>query len=291
MKEESKLIRTQAPRSSNREHSVPLYLTSSFIFDDAEQGRAVFADEQEGIIYSRYSNPNTSEFIKKVCEMEGAEAGLAFSSGMAAVFASLAALLRSGDHVVSCRSIFGSTHQLLTQLLPRWGITSTYVDALEPESWEAAIRPETKMIFLETPSNPGLELVDLDWLGKFKEKYPHIILNVDNCFATPYLQKPIKYGVDIVSHSATKYMDGQGRVLGGVVVGRADLMKEMMFFIRHTGPAMSAFNAWLLSKSLETLPVRMDRHCSSALKVAELLESHPEVEQVRYPHLPSHPPV
>ncbi len=289
MKEQSKLIRSQIPRSSNREHSVPLYLTSSFVFDDAEQGRAVFADEQEGNIYSRYSNPNTTEFIQKVCEMEGAESGLAFASGMAAVYASFAGLLRSGDHIVSCRSVFGSTHQLLTQLLPRWGITSTYVDALKPEEWEAAIRPETKMIFLETPSNPGLELVDLEWLGTFKKKYPQIILNVDNCFATPYLQKPIKYGVDIVSHSATKYMDGQGRVLGGVVVGRADLIKEMMFFIRHTGPALSAFNAWIFSKSLETLAVRMDRHCSSALRVAELLEKHPEVEQVRYPFLPSHP--
>jgi O-succinylhomoserine sulfhydrylase len=289
MKEQSRLIRNQAKRSFNREHSVPLYLTSSFIFDDAEQGRAIFADEIEGNIYSRYSNPNTSEFISKVCDLEGAEDGLAFSSGMAAVYASFAGLLRSGDHIVSCRSIFGSTHQLLTQLLPRWGITSTYVDALHPEDWEAAIRPETKMIFLETPSNPGLELVDLEWLGKLKEKYPHIILNVDNCFATPYLQKPIKYGVDIVSHSATKYMDGQGRVLGGVVVGRADLIREMMFFIRHTGPAMSAFNAWIFSKSLETLAVRMDRHCSSALRVAEVLEKHPEVEQVRYPFLPSHP--
>ncbi|WP_423147651.1 trans-sulfuration enzyme family protein [Rubrolithibacter danxiaensis] len=289
MKEQSKLIRTQAKRSFNREHSVPLYLTSSFIFDDAEQGRAIFADEMEGNIYSRYSNPNTSEFITKVCELEGAEAGLAFSSGMAAVFASMAGLLKSGDHVVACRSIFGSTHQLLNQLFPRWGITSTYVDALKPEEWEAAIRPETKMIFLETPSNPGLELVDLEWLGGFKEKYPHIILNVDNCFATPYLQKPIQYGIDLVSHSATKYMDGQGRVLGGVVVGRKDLMKELMFFIRHTGPAMSAFNAWLLSKSLETLAIRMDRHCSSALKLAEMLEQHPEVEEVRYPFLPSHP--
>ncbi len=268
---------------------MPLYLTSSFIFDDAEQGRAIFADEKEGNIYSRYSNPNTTEFIQKVCDMEGAESGLAFASGMAAVYASFAGLLRSGDHIVSCRSVFGSTHQLLTQLLPRWGITSPYVDALKPEEWEAAIRPETKMIFLETPSNPGLELVDLEWLGKFKEKYPQIILNVDNCFATPYLQKPIKYGVDIVSHSATKYMDGQGRVLGGVVVGRADLIKEMMFFIRHTGPALSAFNAWIFSKSLETLAVRMDRHCSSALRVAELLEKHSEVEQVRYPFLPSHP--
>ena len=289
MKEESKLIRTQATRSQNREHSVPLYLTSSFIFDDAEQGRAIFADEIQGNIYSRYSNPNTSEFIDKVCELEGAEAGLAFSSGMAAVFASFAGLLKSGDHVVAFRSIFGSTHQLLTTLFPRWGITSTYVDASEPEKLEEAIQENTKMIFLETPSNPGLELVDLEWLCKIKEKYPHIIINVDNCFATPYLQKPIQYGVDIVSHSATKYMDGQGRVLGGLVAGRADLIKEIMFFIRHTGPAMSAFNAWIFSKSLETLPVRMDRHCSNALKIAEALEKSAEVEVVRYPHLPSHP--
>ena len=289
MKEESKLIRTQTPRSSNREHSTPLYLTSSFIFDDAEQGRAIFAEEQEGNIYSRYSNPNTTEFIDKVCELEGAEAGLAFASGMAGVFASFAGLLKSGDHIVAFRSIFGSTHQLLTTLFPRWGITSTYVDASKPEDLEKAIQPNTKMIFLETPSNPGLELVDLEWLCKIKEKHHQIIINVDNCFATPYLQKPIAYGVDIVSHSATKYMDGQGRVLGGVVVGRADLMKEMMFFIRHTGPAMSAFNAWLLSKSLETLPLRMDRHCANALAMAEVLEKHDEIEEVRYPHLKSHP--
>ena len=289
MKEESKLIRTQTPRSSNREHSTPLYLTSSFIFDDAEQGRAIFAEEQEGNIYSRYSNPNTTEFIDKVCELEGAEAGLAFASGMAGVFASFAGLLKSGDHIVAFRSIFGSTHQLLTTLFPRWGITSTYVDAANPEDVERAIQPNTKMIFLETPSNPGLELVDLEWLCKIKVKHPQIIINVDNCFATPYLQKPIAYGVDIVSHSATKYMDGQGRVLGGVVVGRADLIKEMMFFIRHTGPAMSAFNAWLLSKSLETLPLRMDRHCANALAIAEVLEKNDEIEVVRYPHLKSHP--
>lgn len=289
MKEESKLIRTQIPRSSNREHSTPMYLTSSFVFEDAEQGRAIFADEQEGNIYSRYSNPNTTEFIDKVCDLEGAEAGLAFASGMAGVFAAFAGLLKSGDHIVAFRSVFGSTHQLLTTLFPRWGITSTYVDAANPEALEAAILPNTKMIFLETPSNPGLELVDLEWLCKIKDKHPHIIINVDNCFATPYLQKPIQYGVDIVSHSATKYMDGQGRVLGGVVCGRADLIKEMMSFIRHTGPAMSAFNAWLLSKSLETLPLRMDRHCANALAVAEALEKSEQVEVVRYPHLKSHP--
>lgn len=289
MNEQSRLIRNQAERTQYREHSVPLYLTSSFIFDSAEQGRAIFADEEEGNVYSRYSNPNTTEFINKVCDLEGAEAGLAFSSGMAAVFASMAGLLKSGDHIIACRSVFGSTHQLLNQLFPRWGITHTYVEALKPEEWEAAIRPETRMIFLETPSNPGLELVDLEWLGTFKKKYPQIILNVDNCFATPYLQKPLQYGIDLVCHSATKYMDGQGRVLGGIVAGRADLIKELMFFIRHTGPAMSAFNAWIFSKSLETLTIRMDRHCSSALKLAEMLESNAEVEEVRYPHLPSHP--
>jgi O-succinylhomoserine sulfhydrylase len=289
MKEQSKLIRTQAQRSENREHSVPLYLTSSFIFDDAEQARATFADEIPGNIYSRYSNPNTTEFIDKVCQLEGADDGLAFASGMAAVFASFAGLLKSGDHIVSSRCLFGSTHQLFTQLLPRWGITTTYVDGTKPEQWHEAIRPETKMIFLETPSNPGLELIDLELLREFKERYPHIILNIDNCFATPYLQKPIEYGADIVIHSATKYMDGQGRVLGGVIVGRKDVIKDLHFFIRHTGPAMSAFNAWLISKSLETLGLRMDRHCSSALKVAETLEAHQEIESVKYPFLPSHP--
>jgi Cystathionine beta-lyases/cystathionine gamma-synthases len=289
MNEQTKAIREQADRSPYREHAVPLYLTSSFIFDNAEQGRAIFAEEETGNVYSRYSNPNTTEFINKVCAMEGAEAGLAFSSGMAAVFASFAALLKSGDHIVSCRAIFGSTHQLLTKLLPRWGITTTYVDAAKPEDWEKAIQPNTRMIFLETPSNPGLELVDLEWLGKFKEKYPEIILNVDNCFATPYLQKPIQYGFDLVSHSATKYMDGQGRVLGGVVVGKKALIDELMFFIRNTGPSLSPFNAWVLSKSLETLGLRMDRHCSNALRVAEALEAHAEVEAVRYPYLASHP--
>ena len=289
MNEQTKAIREQADRSQYREHAVPLYLTSSFIFDSAEQGRAIFAEEEAGNVYSRYSNPNTTELINKVCAMEGAEAGLAFSSGMAAVFASFAALLKSGDHIVACRAVFGSTHQLFTKLFPRWGITTTYVDAARPEAWEKAIQPNTRMIFLETPSNPGLELVDLEWLGKFKEKYPDIILNVDNCFATPYLQKPISYGFDLVSHSATKYLDGQGRVLGGVVVGKQELIDELMFFIRHTGPALSPFNAWVISKSLETLGIRMDRHCSNALQVAQMLEQHPEIEEVRYPFLPSHP--
>ncbi|MGX1754424.1 trans-sulfuration enzyme family protein [Sphingobacterium sp. NPDC055346] len=287
--EQSKIIREQAKRSSLREHSVPLYLTSSFIFDSAEQGRAVFADEEEAMVYSRYANPNTTEFINKVCLMEEAEAGLAFASGMGAIFATFAAFISQGDHIVSSRAIFGSTHQLFTQLFPRWGVTTTYVDAINPEEWEKAIQPNTKFIFLESPSNPGLELVDLEWLGGLKKKYPNIIFAIDNCFATPYLQKPLPYGFDLSIHSATKYMDGQGRVLGGVVVGKQELMDKMMFLIRHTGPAMSAFNAWILSKSIETLGLRMDRHCSNALALAEELEKNEEVLDVKYPFLPSHP--
>src|SRR5690606_2695142 len=288
-KEQSKIIREQAPRSATREHSVPLYLTSSFIFDSAEQGRAVFAGEEEGTIYSRYSNPNTTEFINKVCIMEGAEDGLAFSSGMAAVFASFAGFVRSGDHIVSAGAIFGSTHQLFTELFPRWGITTSYVNAVDNEAWEKAIQPNTKIIFLESPSNPGLELADLEFLGSLKKRYPEIIFIIDNCFATPYLQQPLAYGFDLSLHSATKYMDGQGRVLGGVIVGKQDLIDELMFFIRHTGPAMSAFNAWTLSKSLDTLALRMDRHCSNALALAEILEKRPEIVQVKYPFLRSHP--
>ncbi|HLS95279.1 MAG TPA: aminotransferase class I/II-fold pyridoxal phosphate-dependent enzyme [Sphingobacterium sp.] len=288
-KDQSKIIREQAPRSATREHSVPLYLTSSFIFDSAEQGRAIFAEEEEGMVYSRYANPNTTEFINKVCILEEAEAGLAFASGMAAVFASFAGFIRQGDHIVSSRAIFGSTHQLFTQLFPRWGVTHTYVDAVDNEAWEKAIQPNTKIVFLESPSNPGLELADLEFLGGLKAKYPDIIFAIDNCFATPYLQKPLTYGFDLSIHSATKYMDGQGRVLGGVIVGKQHLIDQLLFFIRHTGPAMSPFNAWVLSKSLDTLSLRMDRHCSNALALAEALEGHPEIADVKYPFLPSHP--
>ncbi|MFV0177130.1 aminotransferase class I/II-fold pyridoxal phosphate-dependent enzyme [Empedobacter falsenii] len=288
-KDQSKIIREQAPRSATREHSVPLYLTSSFIFDSAEQGRAIFAEEEEGMVYSRYANPNTTEFINRVCVLEKADAGLAFASGMAAVFASFASYIKSGDHIVSSRAIFGSTHQLITQLFPHWGVTYTYVETPNIEDWEKAIQPNTKIVFLESPSNPGLELFDLEALAKLKEKHPHIIFAIDNCFATPYLQQPLEFGFDLSIHSVTKYMDGQGRVLGGVVIGKQDLINEMMFFIRHTGPAMSAFNAWTISKSLETLPLRMDRHCENALALAEALESNPEIEAVKYPFLPSHP--
>ena len=285
---ETEAIRKQHERTDFREHSVPLYLTSSFVFDNAEHARAMFADEIPGNIYSRYSNPNTNEFIDKLCAMEGAEDGIATASGMAAMYASMISFLKSGDHVLACRSVFGSTHQILSVIFPRWGITHSYADVTEPETWESKIQPNTKMIFVETPSNPALDILDLEWLGKLARKY-NLVLNVDNCFATPYLQQPIKWGAHLVTHSATKFMDGQGRVIGGAVVGSKDLIKEIRYFTRHTGPSMSPFNAWVLSKSLETLALRMDKHCQNALQLAKELESHPQVGKVKYPFLPSHP--
>jgi len=285
---ETKAIRIQSERTQNREHSVPIYMTSSFTFEDAEQARALFADEIPGNIYTRFSNPNNSEFVQKVCELEGAEDGIATASGMSAVFTSLVGLLKSGDHILVSRSVFGSTHQILTQIFPRFGIQFTYADIAKPEEWEGLIQKNTKMIFVETPSNPSLDLIDLEWLGNLTKKYK-LILNVDNCFCTPYLQQPIKYGTDLVIHSGTKYMDGQGRVIGGVIVGKKDLIQEIRFFARHTGPSLSPMNAWILSKSLETLSIRMERHSHNALKLAEFLETEPDVEKVIYPFLPSHP--
>ena len=285
---ETNAIRTQVPRTPLREHSVPLYMTSSFVFDDAEHARALFADEIPGNIYTRFSNPNTTEFIEKMCLLEGAEDGIATASGMSAVFTSFAALLKSGDHLLVSRSVFGSTHQILTMILPKWGITHTYADIDKPEQWEALIQKNTKMIFIETPSNPALDIIDLEWIGALAKKY-HVLLNVDNCFCTPYLQQPISYGADIVIHSGTKYLDGQGRVIGGVIVGKKDLINDVRFFARHSGPSLSPFNAWILSKSLETLAVRMERHCENAMKLAQYLEKHFEIELVKYPFLVSHP--
>lgn len=285
---ETKAIRIQAKRSHNKEHSVPTYLTSSFMFDDAEHMRAMFAGEAEGNIYSRYSNPNTDELVQKVCLMEGAEAGFTTASGMSAVFNSIVPFLKSGDHVIASRAVFGSTHQILTQILPRWNITFTYVAPDDVASWENAVQANTKMLILETPSNPGLALIDLATAGVFAKKHD-LIYCVDNCFATPYLQRPIQYGADVVCHSATKWMDGQGRVLGGIIVGRADLMEQVQVFIRHSGPAMSPFNAWTISKSLETLAVRMDRHCRNAKRVAQFFDENEEIQRVLYPHHPKHP--
>jgi len=285
---ETNAIRTQIDRSGQREHSVPIYATSSFVFEDAEQARALFANEMEGNIYTRFSNPNNDEFIEKMCLLEGTEDGMAMASGMAAMFVSMAAFLNQGDHLLICRSVFGSTHQITTQLLPRWGITHTYVDITDIGSWEKEILKNTKMIFLETPSNPGLDVIDLAFVGALAKKHG-LLFNVDNCFATPYLQNPAKFGADLITHSATKFIDGQGRVIGGAVLGTKECIEKVRFFARHTGPAMSPFNSWILSKSLETLAVRMEKHCENALHLATHLEKHPEVLSVKYPFLPSHP--
>ena len=281
-------IRIQIPRTGEGEHSTPLYLTSSFTFDEAETMRAAFADENDENIYSRFTNPNVDEFIKKMCVLEGAEAGYATATGMAAVFASMFALLKQGDHLICCSSVFGSTHTMVTKFLPRYGIEATLVAANDKEAWEKAVMPNSKMVYIETPTNPQLEVIDLEWAGEFSKKH-NLIFNVDNCFATPLLQKPTDYGADLVVHSATKWIDGQGRVLGGVVVGRADLIKDIYLFSRNTGPSLSAFNAWVLSKSLETLDVRLQRHCENAIKVAQVLKQHKNVEWVKYPFLEDHP--
>ena len=285
---ETQAIRIQTERSQFSEHSTPLYLTSSFVFDDAEDMRASFSEEKEKNLYARFSNPNTTEFVDKVVAMEGAESGYAFATGMAAIFSTFGALLASGDHIVSARSVFGSTHSLFTKYLPKWNITTSYFDINKPETIEALITPRTKILYAESPTNPAIDIIDLELLGKLAKKH-NILLIIDNCFATPYLQNPIKYGADLVLHSATKLMDGQGRVLGGVAVGRAELIREIYLFSRNTGPAMSPFNAWVLSKSIETLAIRVDRHCENALKVAEFLENHESVNWVKYPFLKSHP--
>ncbi len=285
---ETKAIRGQITRSAYGEHSVPLYLTSSFVFEDAEDMRASFAEEKEKNLYSRFSNPNTSEFVAKMANLEGAEDGYAFATGMAAIFSTFAALLSAGDHIVSARSVFGSTHSLFTKYFPKWQIETSYFDTNKPETIEALIQENTKILYAETPTNPGIDILDIAYLSKVAKAH-NLLLIIDNCFATPYIQKPILHGADIVIHSATKLIDGQGRVLGGVVVGAKEIIREIYLFSRNTGPALSPFNAWVLSKSLETLAIRVERHCQNALQLAEALEAHPLVSWVKYPFLKSHP--
>ena len=285
---ETQAIRNQTERSQFSEHSTPLYLTSSFVFDDAEDMRASFAEEKEKNLYSRFSNPNTTEFVDKIVAMEGAESGYAFATGMAAIFSTFGALLNAGDHIVSCRSVFGSTHTLFTKYFPKWNIETSYFKVDEVAEIESLIQPNTKILYIETPTNPAVDILDLELLGKLAKTH-NLLFIVDNCFATPYLQQPIEYGADIVIHSATKLIDGQGRVLGGIAVGKTDLIKEIYLFSRNTGPSMSPFNAWVLSKSLETLAVRVEKHCENALKVAEFLDQQENVNLVKYPFLQSHP--
>ncbi|MFN5226659.1 MAG: trans-sulfuration enzyme family protein [Bacteroidota bacterium] len=286
---ETNAVRIQVDRTPEMEHAVPLFLTSSFCFDQAEDMRAAFADETNDNIYSRFSNPNVQELVDKICALEGAEAGYATASGMSAVFGSFMALLRQGDHLIACNAVFGSTHAVISKYLPRFGIEYTYVSATaSEEEWKAAIRPNTKMIYVESPTNPGLEILDLPMIAALAHDH-QIIFNVDNCFATPAGQQPMALGADLVIHSATKWMDGQGRVLGGVIVGKKELIHEIYLFCRSTGPALSPFNAWVLSKSLETLYVRMEKHAANALFIAQQLENHPAIATLRYPFLPSHP--
>ena len=259
------------------------------MFDDTEHGKRLFEGTEVGNVYSRYSNPTVSEFENKMAQLEGGEGALATASGMSAIFSTLATLLSSGDHVISCRSIFGSTHQILTQILPRWGISSTYVDVDKTQDWGKAVIPgKSKVLFLETPSNPALDLIDLKWAGDFARQH-NLILIVDNVFCTPYLQNPIAFGAHVVIHSATKYIDGQGRALGGVVIANRELIEKLTFFLRHSGPSLSPMNAWIFNKGLETLAVRMDRHMESAMKIAAFLEGESKVEWVKYPWLKSHP--
>ena len=286
---ETLAIRTQTRRTAEKEHSTPLFLTSSFVYDSAEDMAAAFTDDSLDVnIYSRFSNPTVDEFVDKVCALEGAEAGVATGTGMAAVFSTFMTFLGQGDHILSASAVFGSTHTILTKYLPKWGIESSYFEMTRPETLEALIRPNTRMLYLETPSNPGLDIIDLAFVGEICRRHD-ILFVVDNCFATPAVQQPVRFGADLVIHSATKFMDGQGRVLGGVVVGREELIYELYLMTRNTGPSLSPFNAWVLSKSLETLHLRMEKHAANALALAQALEAHPKVARVKYPFLPSHP--
>lgn len=288
MKKETLAIRNQTDRTQYLEHSAPLFLTSSFVFEDAEDMRASFAEEKDRNIYSRFSNPNVSEFVEKIVLLENAEDGVAFATGMAAVYNTLVTFLEAGDHIVSASSVFGSTHTLFTKYLPKWNIETTYFNISEPETIESKIQPNTKILFVETPTNPGVEIIDLEFLGKLAKKY-NLLLIVDNTFATPIIQNPIDLGAHLVIHSATKLIDGQGRALGGVTVGSKELIREIYLFSRNTGPSLAPFNAWIFSKSLETLAIRAEKHSENALKTAQFLESHPAVASVKYPFLPSHP--
>ena len=265
MKFETKAIRIQTERTQHREHSTPIFPTSSFVFHDAEQMRAIFAGEQSGNIYSRFTNPGCREFEQKMAVLEEVEDAHSTATGMAAVFASMMSFLKKGDHLLASRAVFGSSFSIVSNYLPQWGIQYDWLNPNDPDSWVKKLRPNTRMLFVETPSNPGLDIVDLEKAGAFARTHD-LIFNVDNCFATPYLQQPARFGADVITHSATKFIDGQGRVLGGVVAGTQERIDEVRKFCRSTGPALSPFNAWILSKSLETLAVRMDRHCENAKK-------------------------
>lgn len=285
---ETLAVRGGIVRSQFNEHSEAMFLTSSFVFDSAAQAAARFKGEEPGMIYARFTNPTVGMMEARLAALEGAERCVAFSSGMAAILATVMGLMKAGEHVIASRSIFGSTVQLFSNILGKFGIETTYVSPTDPEEWRAAVKPNTKLFFVESPSNPLTEVSDIAALAAIA-KQAGAWLAVDNCFCSPALQKPLALGADIVIHSATKYLDGQGRVLGGAVLGSKELMEGVYTFLRTAGPTLSAFNAWVILKGLETLAIRMDAHSKSALELAHWLEAHPNVERVWYPGLASHP--
>ena len=285
---ETLAVRAGTVRSQFNEHSEALFLTSSFVFASAAEAAARFKGEQPGPIYARFTNPTVSMMEERLAALEGAERCVAFASGMAAILATVMGLMKAGEHVVASRSIFGSTVQLFSNILGRFGIETTYVSPTDPAEWRAAVRPNTKLFFVESPSNPLTEVSDIRALAAIAHE-AGAWLAVDNCFCSPVLQKPLELDADIVIHSATKYLDGQGRVLGGAVLGSQALMEGVYTFLRTAGPTLSAFNAWVILKGLETLSIRMDAHSKNALALAQWLEAQPQVARVWYPGLPSHP--
>ena len=285
---ETLAVRAGQERSQFNEHAEAMFLTSSYVFDSAAQAAARFSGEEVGNVYSRFTNPTVAAFQERLAVMEGAEACVATASGMSAILSALMALCSAGDHVVASAGLFGATQQLLGTIMPRFGVQASFVAATKVGDWEAAIRPETKLFFLETPSNPLTEIADIAALAKVAHARG-ILLVVDNCFCTPILQRPLDLGADLVVHSATKFLDGQGRVLGGAVCGAKKLTEEVLKFLRTAGPTLSAFNAWVLLKGLETLKIRLEAESAGALQLARWLEAHPKVARVYYPGLESHP--
>ena len=286
---ETLAVRAGIARSQFNEHSEALYLTSSFVFDNAAQAAARFQGSEPGNIYSRFTNPTVTAFQERLAAMEGAEACVATASGMSAILATAMALLKSGDHVVSSSGVFGATVQLFSTVLSKFGVETTYVDGTALADWKAALRPNTRFLYVETPSNPLTEVFDIRALAELAHAAGSVLV-VDNCFCSPALQRPIDLGADLVVHSATKYLDGQGRVLGGAILGRRELVMDGIYgFLRTAGPSLSPFNAWVLLKGLETLRIRMEAQSRSALELARWLEAHPRIRKVYYPGLPSHP--
>jgi O-succinylhomoserine sulfhydrylase len=286
---ETLAVRSGIQRSQFNEHSEGLYLTSSFVFDDAAEAARRFSGEEEGMVYSRYTNPTVQMLETRLAALEGAESCVSTASGMSAILAAIMSLTQAGEHIVASRSVFGATIQLFNTVMQRFGVETTFVEPTQMDHWKAAVRPNTRLLFVETPSNPLTEIVDISALSDVAHEAGALLI-VDNCFCTPALQRPIEHGADVVIHSATKYLDGQGRVLGGAVLGRQDVIRApLTSFLRSAGPVLSPFNAWVILKGLETLRLRMDAHCQAAHEIAQWLEQHPRVSRVYYPGLASHP--